>query len=130
MAGAPQAGTLRVVGYQELLRALKLAEKADRLAVRKVLRSVGEDVQRDAVQDVSPVDSRTAGGYRVYVRQRGVGVEQSLRKTTGLHPEWGSWQMRHALVPALEANEDSTERKMEEALSLVSDRFNAGGIVV
>lgn len=124
-----QGATLRVVGYQELLRALKLADKADRLAVRKVLRSVGDDVQRDAVQETSPVDARSAAGYRVYVRQRGVGVEQSLRKTTGLHPEWGSWQMRHALIPALEANEDDSERKMEEALSLVSDRFNRGGVV-
>lgn len=129
MAARPQGSTLRVEGYQELLRALKAADRADRLAVRKTLRGVGETVQRDAVQTLNPIDAKSAGGYKTYVRQRGVAVEQSLRKTTGVHPEWGSWQMRHVLIPALVANEDDTKRAMERALDQVTDRFNRGGIV-
>lgn len=124
-----QGATLQVKGYTDFQRALRAAEKDDRLAVRGVFRHVGDQVKRDAVQEVNPVDAKSAAGYRTYVRQRGVGVEQSLRKTTGLHPEWGAWQMRHALVPALQANEEDTKRRIELALDQVADHFNTGGPV-
>jgi hypothetical protein len=127
---AAQGATLRVKDFQDFMRALAIADRKDARAIRDVLRHAGDTVKRDAVQEVDPVDSRSAAGYRTYVRQRGVGVEQSLRKTTGLHPEWGRWQMRHALIPALEANEDSTARDMERALDQVAIQFNRGGAML
>lgn len=123
----PQAATLRVKGYRELLRAFQLADKEQRKYLRAVLKDVGAVVRRDAVQRFNPINSRSAAGYRTRVRQRGVAVEQSLRKTTGTHPQWGSYQMRHALLPALMGRVDDTERAMEQALDKVADHFNRGG---
>jgi hypothetical protein len=124
-----QDATLRVEGYRELLRAFQQADREQRLALRHTLRDIGAVVQRDAVRRLSPIDARSAAGYKVRVRQRGVAVEQSLGRTTGAHPEWGSYQMRHALLPALYANEHVTEIEMEQALDLVAAKFNRGGVV-
>lgn len=123
-----QGATLRVEGYRELLRALQTADKESKREIRSEFRKVGDIVKNDAVRGFSPVNARTAAGFKTRVRQKGVAVEQSLRKTTGLHPEWGSYQMRHALLPALMANEDDTERAMEKAMDRVADHFNRGGI--
>jgi hypothetical protein len=124
------AGTLAVSGYRDLLRALKTADKETRLALRATLRHAGEATQASAVAKLSAVDSRSASGFKVRVRQRGVAVEQSLRRTTGKRPQFGALQMRRALVPALDANEERTIREMEAALDRVCDRFNTGGAFV
>ncbi len=69
------------------------------------------------------MSQKSAAGYRVRVRQRGVAVEQSLRKTTGTRSDFGELQMRQALLPALEANEDRVESAMEAAIDTVADHF-------
>lgn len=122
-----QEATLSVKGYRELMRAYQQADRDSRKELRAALKHAGEIVQRDAARFISPISSRTAAGYKIRVRQRGVAVEQSLRKTTGAHPEWGSYQMRHALLPALMVNEDEVERRMEAALDIVAAHFNQGG---
>jgi hypothetical protein len=122
--------TLAVKGYRNLMRALATAEKEDRLAVRAVLRQVGEQTRTGAQTRLAAKAPKSAAGYKVRVRQRGVAVEQSLRKTTGVHPEWGAYQMRHALLPSLAANADETERLMRVALDAVTERFNRGGPVL
>jgi hypothetical protein len=109
------------------MQALARSDKASRRAVRDELRQAGEAVRIGASFRFASTDRRTAAGYRIRVRQRGVAVEQSLRKTTGKHPEYGALQMRRALLPSLYANEDRTVREMEEALDRICDRFNAGG---
>ena len=124
----PQGATLRVEGYTELLQAFRAADRDQRKELRDTLRKVGDVVRVDAVQRFSPINARTAGGFRTRVRQRGVAVEQSLRKTTGAHPEWGSYQMRHALLPALMTREDDTERAMEQAMDEMAAKFNRGGL--
>jgi hypothetical protein len=121
------AGTLAVSGYRDLLKALATADKESRLALRATLRHAGEATRASAVAKLSSVDRRSAAGYKTRVRQRGVAVEQSLRKTTGAHPEWGSYQMRNALLPALEDTQPETERRMELALDAVAAHFNRGG---
>jgi hypothetical protein len=121
--------TLRIVGYREFMRALVGADRRTKKAVRDVLRRSGDAVKSDAAGRIAPKDGRTAAGYRVAVRQRGVAVNQSLRKTTGQHPEWGSYQMRHALLPALAANEEETVQAMEHALDEIAVIFNSGGPV-
>lgn len=132
--GGAQGETLRVEGFRELVRAFALADVATKRELRETLRETGRAVQRDSARFVvtehkkpERSDAKTAAGYRVYVRQRGVSVEQSLRRTTGLHPEWGGWQMRHALIPALHDNEAETNRRMEHALDVIAARFNEGG---
>ena len=65
----------------------------------------------------------SAGGFRTRVRQKGIAVQQSKRKTTGKHPEYGSLQMRAALLPALMSNETDMNRQLERALDRVGKRF-------
>ena len=105
--------TLQVEGFRDVMRAFAKADREQKRQVRATLKKVGETVEREAAQSLSPKDSRSAAGFRTVVRQRGIAVEQRLKKTTGAHPEWGAYQMRHALVPALYANEDDTERRMQ-----------------
>jgi hypothetical protein len=119
--------TLAVVGYRDFLRALAAADRRTKRQAREVLRKAGDAVKGDASGRMMPKDGKTAAGYRTVVRQRGVAVEQSIRKTTGQHPEWGSYQMRHALLPALQANEQETVAAMERALDEIAALFNAGG---
>jgi hypothetical protein len=123
----PQGSTLRVDGYRQLMQALAKSDKASRKAVRDELRHAGEHVRVEAGARFATTDAKSAAGYRTRVRQRGVAVEQSLRKTTGLRPKFGALQMRRALLPALDANEERTVREMEAALDRICDRFNAGG---
>lgn len=122
-----QGATLKVDGYRQLMQALARSDKKSRKAVRDELRRAGEHVRVDAGGRFASTDARSATGYKTRVRQRGVAVEQSLRRTTGEHPEFGALQMRRALVPALEDNEERTVRELEQALERVCDRFNHGG---
>jgi hypothetical protein len=119
-------GELVVHGYKEFLRACNAADKAAKKEVRTILREVGDVVKRDAAARFSAVDTRSAAGYRTAVRQRGIAVEQRLRKTTGQHPEWGAYQMRKALLPALRENTVRFEQEMSHALDLIADVFEYG----
>jgi hypothetical protein len=119
-----QRATLRLNGYRELMRATAQADRESKRYVRETFREVGQIVQREATIRFSPVDWGSAIGYRTRVRQRGVAVEQSRKRTTGLRPDYGSLQMRRALLPALMANADTLERELERALDRVADHFN------
>jgi hypothetical protein len=123
----PQSETLRVENLRGLMRALAAADREASRALRANLRHAGEVVRDDAGPRIARKDIRSAAGLRVRVRQRGVAVEQSLSRTTGLHPEWGAWQMRHALIPALAHNQEEVGRRMEVALDVIAARFNHGG---
>lgn len=116
--------TLRVRGYREFLRAADRAGRETKKVVRDRLRVVGQSVRDEAQQLFGKYDQRSAAGYRVRVRQRGVFVEQSLRKTTGLRPDYGALQMRRALLPALEDREAEVERDMQKALDDVANHFD------
>jgi hypothetical protein len=117
----PAGSTVAVRGYKELVKASYQADRTTRSEMRTVLRQVGDLVRTDAAGRFAHYDAKSAAGYRTRVRQRGIAVEQSLRKTTGRHPEFGRLQMREALIPALDENEDDTVRRMEEALDKVCD---------
>jgi hypothetical protein len=106
------------------MRATARAEKEQARATRETFRKVGEVVRRDAAGRIAHKSPRSARGYKVRVRQRGIAVEQSLRKTTGRHAQWGTYQMRHALLPALRTREDETMRELERAFDKVADHFN------
>jgi len=112
-----------VEGYREFLIACAAAPKETNRHVRDTFRTVGRSVERGASGRIAPKSSKSAAGYKTVVRQRGIAVEQSLRKTTGAHPDWGGYQMRHALMPALEANEEELVRDLEAAMGEVADHF-------
>jgi hypothetical protein len=89
--------------------------------VRRELKEAAEPVRLEAQRLFAPVSARSAAGYRVRVRSRGVAVEQSKRRTTGKHPEFGRMQIGRALIPALERKSDD----VEDALAGMIDRLAA-----
>ena len=119
----PQGQTLRIEGYKEFLIACDNAGRQSKKYVRETFRSVGDIVRSDAAQRLAPLSFFSAAGYRTVVRQRGVVVEQRLRKVTGLRPDWGETQMREALLPSMTANEERVTASMEEAIGKVCDHF-------
>lgn len=121
------SGELVVRGYKELLRGLVDADKNTRREVRATLREAGDTVKVAAAENALSRfhnAGRTAAGYRVVVRQRGLSVEQSIRKTTGKRPDYGGLQMKDALLPALERNEGRIEADMDAAMDKVAAIFN------
>ena len=94
-----------VTGYKEFLKACAQGEPSTRKFVREAFRDVGEVVRADAAARFQSIDSKTAAGYRVRVRQRGVAVAQSLKKVDGKHGQYGGLQMAKALRPAVRENE-------------------------
>jgi hypothetical protein len=116
--------TLVVSGYAGLVRASKFLIPAERKETRAALARSGEIIRADASPRFAKYSTRSAAGFKVKVRTRGVEVDQTLRKTTGLRPDWGSLQMRKALLPALESKTTEVEAEFEKALDEVTAIFN------
>jgi hypothetical protein len=120
-------GVLAVRGLSQFMVALGVADRQTKKMVVTELRGTGEAVRQDAAAFMSRINGKTAAGFRVRVRQRGVAVAQSVRKTTGKHPEYGSLQMR-VLARAVSEHADDTERAMERAMDRICDRLEAGPV--
>lgn len=118
----PQRETVRVHGYREFLRAADRAGKESKREVRAAFREVGDVVRVDWSRDEERFGSKTAQGLRTRVRQRGVSVEQSLRKTTGRRPDFGRLQQRIG-EDVLAGKEREIDNRMEEAIDRVADHF-------
>lgn len=115
--------TVRVRGLPELQRALRETERDLAKELRAELRGAGDLVRGEAKALFERYSPRSAAGYRVRVRQRGVAVEQSLKRTTGRRPDFGELQLAVALVPALEGKEQEVVERVEHALDRVAERF-------
>lgn len=119
-----RAGTVRVKGLRELLRATDAADKDTKRMVRDGLRKAAEPVRARAAELFASTDALSASKYGVSVRRTGtVTVEQRLRRTTGLHPEFGELQMRRALLPALEQKTDEVMVELEREMERWADRW-------
>ncbi len=110
------AGTIRVKGLRELQRDFRKMGGVLPKEMREGLREAAEPVRREATALFSPVNADSAASYRVRVRARGVSVEQSKRRTTGMRPDYGRLQMGRALLPALEARANDVVRRLEQML--------------
>lgn len=110
------AGTVRVKGLRELQRDFRKMSKDLTRELRSELKEVGNIVRDESRQRFSDIDARSAGGYRTVVRARGVAVEQRLGRTTGLRPDYGALQMRHALMPALDAKQGEVVDRLDRML--------------
>ncbi len=115
---------LVVRGYKPFLKAVRHATPDSRRQVRRAFREVGEIVRVKAEEMFKPYSAVSAAGYKVRVRQRGIAVEQSLRKTTGKRPDYGALQMRNALLPARHDTFEETQVEFEKALDRVADHFD------
>lgn len=117
-------GTVRVKGYRETIRAFDRAGKETKKAVRDTYREVGEIVRVPAAAQLARLSARSAAGFRTVVRTRGVTVEQTLRRTTGLRRDWAARQQREILEPTLAAREGEVVEAFEDALDKVADHFD------
>lgn len=118
--------TTRVRGLKEFIRAANKAEKETRKTVHLKLREAGDVVRVEARQRFDRYSVKSASGFRIRSRVGGVFVEQSLRKTTGQHPEYGNLQMVRALEPALDAKQGEVERRLEQAMDELADILDKG----
>lgn len=106
-----------VTGLKEIVKGSIAAGKATRVEVRAALARSGEIVRADAVPRLSKYSTKSAAGLKVVVRQRGIAVEQSLRKTEGpkARRNYGPLQMRKALLPAVAEKLPEVEAEFEKA---------------
>lgn len=120
-----RASSVRVQGYEDLIRTINYIGGDTKKAVKEELRKVGESTRAGAAERASRkgFSARTVTGYRVVVRQRGIAVEQARRKTTGKQTKFGSVQMRKALLPARDASVEQAQAEMERALERIVRRF-------
>lgn len=111
-------------GLAELGRALAEVDETLLHTLKDELYDIGEIVREDAAKllvEKSPMSEKSARGLDTRSRLGGrsdfvLVVGQSLRKTTGLRPDWGAFQYNEALVPAFEQNETRITRKIEDGV--------------
>jgi hypothetical protein len=108
---------------REFLRACERAEFDTSREMFLTFGRVGNIIRIGAVARTLPKHAPTAGGYQTRVQFKRVKVQQSESKTTGMHPEWGSWQMRKALLPAMWFNMGRIRREFERGTERVCRRF-------
>lgn len=113
---------IAVEGLRTFVRACDKAGPETKREVRGALREIGDFAREAWRSRYRPADAKSAAGLRTRVTQRAVRVEQSLRKTTGRHPDWGAWQMVQGRR-ALEDNSNHVERLMEHAVDRIADHF-------
>jgi hypothetical protein len=109
--------TVRVTGYREAARAFRKAEGDVDSIWKQEMREAGDIVKGDATGRGARYSG--IGPYRTAVRQGGVAVEQTAGKVTGARGDFGALQMRNVLEPALEANVDAVNAKVEQGLDRV-----------
>lgn len=123
MPGADRPGDdiadslVQLKGLPAARRALRSYDKALDGRVKTELKAGGELVRSTAQSMFSKYDSRSAAGYRVVVRARGVAVEQRYGRTTGLHADYGRLQLATALFPARDAREPEVAALVDAMLS-------------
>jgi hypothetical protein len=114
----------QLTGYTRLLTALKDAPKAVEKALRAEFRAAGQILADEWAGRFSKYSDKTAAGLKPYVRAAGLEVDQTLAKTTGLRPDWGSRQMAVGLqalddkTPEIVAGAEAAMQKAVETVGL------------
>ncbi|SRR6266542_2855584 len=120
-------GTVRIKGIREFQRALDHADRELGKQLRRELYDAAKIVASDARARFSGIDASSAMGMRPRVRGRGMAVvEQSRRRTTGQHPQFGALQMRRALLPALVSKRGEVEHRVEVMLDHLVSQAEGG----
>ena len=117
---------VKPASLRSFLRACDAAESDVSEQMADTLGRVGEVVRAGAAVRIAAKHGPTAAGYITRVQERGVRVEQGLPKTTGHHPQWGSYQMRRALLPSLRRNSARIRAEFERGTEIVCARFERG----
>jgi hypothetical protein len=110
------ADAVRLIGLDELDKSFRKMRKEVLRELRPQLRKAGEVVRAKGQSLFSPISPKSAAGYKVRVRQRGVAVEQTLPRVTGLRPDFGALQMNRALLPALASSESQVTDMIDKMI--------------
>lgn len=111
------AGTVRVKGYRETVRALQRVDRGSRKALLAGLKHGADPVAQDARARLSGYAGLSTSSIVPRAIGAGVYITQKHGKTTGTRPDFGSLQMRQGLIPAATANEDRTKDAVEAAFA-------------
>ena len=112
--------TVHVTGYRETMLAFKIFGGTAQAAVKKELAKVSAPIIADTQGRLSRYRGVSSSTIRPHLLARGVVVRQDKRKTTGVHPNFGSIQMK-ALLGAAYDREAETVRALEDALDNLAD---------
>lgn len=118
-----QGPEYRVRGYNEFQRAIRRADKESRTETRAAFRESGDVLRVEWANRLRVISAKSAAGLRTRVRTRGISVEQTIGKTTGLRPDFGALQKRRG-VASLEAKRREIEHSFEKALDRIADHFD------
>jgi hypothetical protein len=114
------AGSVKVKGLRQMHRAFKNYDGALKRELEDELRAAGTIVATSARAKFVGIDQRSSAGFKSKTKGFGrVVVQQSRRKTTGRRPDFGSLQMRRALLPAVAENEPQVLRAVEGMLDRI-----------
>lgn len=94
--------------------------------MRGAFAEAGEIVRAGASARLTAYSAKSAAGLKVRVRQRGIAVEQSLRKAAGprSRKNYPGIQM-HILTTELDQDQAVVEAQFDKALDKVDAIFNA-----
>lgn len=114
---------VRLQGYESFLAAVAMADKGTKKVVRARLRQVAMPIRDDVENRFEPYSPKSASGYRVIVRKRGISVEQKYRKIDGSEPSYAPLQVVKALDPAYEHGKPMVIDAMGDAMDDIADIF-------
>lgn len=120
MARGARRETIKVEGLREWQRDVGKAEKETKQKTREGLQRAAEPVLQDWRRQLSPIHELSASKLRARVRQAGVFVLQTARKTTGERPDFAALQVAQG-ERALDAKSDEAERELEESINELAD---------
>jgi D-aminopeptidase len=112
--------SVKVTGLRELRTALKAMDRDLGREVDQELKGIATAVADEARSRFSAIDPRSASGFKARLRGFGrVAVEQT-RRSTHTRPDYGAMQMTRALIPAVWAKADDTERALENMITTLA----------
>jgi hypothetical protein len=115
---------LQVTGLAEVIKSWRAFPDQAAAVLVETLKEGADEVRDDAANRLLPFSQKSAEGYRVKVRARGIDVEQTLGRTTGRRPDFGRFQMARTLGPALTDHETEIKTKTQAALDELAEKTN------
>lgn len=120
MARGAKVDTIKVEGLREWQRDVGKAEKETKEKTREGLQRAAEPVLQDWRRQLEPIHDVSASKLKIRVRQAGVFILQTARKTTGDRPDFAALQVAQG-ERALDAKADEAERELEESINELAD---------
>jgi hypothetical protein len=113
---------VKVKGLRELRQAFKAMDREVSRELDNELKGIAQAVADEARNRFSAIDARSASGFKPRLRGFGSVLVVQTRRSKHVRPDFGSLQMRRALIPALWAKASDTERAVDSMLARLEHR--------